>query len=206
MDGGDALKSGHFESLPFQSIIRSMKSTDDIRFLLKNWIVRTLPHDEIDVLIDELCFIDKSRRADVVHANGKLAAFEIKSSADTLARWDGQQEAYLTCFDEVWLCCHSKHVVKALTITSASVGVIVVDDYSGLAVIRPAKLNSKINPFNLTGFLWRNELDGIAKDKRIEIRRGALIKEARQRLAGALSVDEIRPYVLAALKARYHQR
>lgn len=78
-----------------------MMTPNEINALLRQWIARSLPHGDGDALIDELCFVDKARRADVVHANGKLSAFEIISHADTLQRWTGHQDAYLSCFDEV---------------------------------------------------------------------------------------------------------
>ncbi|ENM1144040.1 sce7726 family protein [Pseudomonas aeruginosa] len=165
--------------------------------------MRHLPHDVRDVFIDELCFIDKTRRADVVHANGKLSAFEIKSSADNLARWEGQQEAYLKCFDEVWLCCHSKHLQKSFDLTDRNVGLIVVDDYASVAAIRHPRQNKKVDPFHLTGFLWREDIDSLAKEYGVEIRKSALIKEARQIVSDALNIDIIKSYVLAVLKERY---
>lgn len=160
-------------------------------------------HEGSDVFIEELCFIDKARRADLVHANGKLTAFEIKSHADTLARWEGQQEAYMACFDEVWLCCHSKHLVKALESCLPHVGVLVVDDYSGMAMIRKAKPNKFQDKFHLTGFLWRNELDELACQHGLTTKSRDLIKEVRRQLSDALPIGEIRSHVLACLKQRY---
>jgi len=66
-----------------------MLNPTEIRPILKQWVAKAMSHEESDVFIEELCFIDKARRADLVHANGKLTAFEIKSHADTLARWEG---------------------------------------------------------------------------------------------------------------------
>lgn len=180
-----------------------MLNPDEIRPLLKHWITHAMPHEACDVFIEELCFIDKARRADLVHANGKLTAFEIKSHADTLARWQGQQEAYLACFDEVWLCCHSKHLVKALESSQAHIGLLVVDDYSGLAMIRRARANRAQSKFHLTGFLWREELDTLALAHGVPVKRRELIKEVRHKISGALQLSDIRAYVLHCLKRRY---
>lgn len=182
---------------------RRMLNPDEIRPLLKQWVTKVMPHEPGDVFIEELCFIDKARRADLVHANGKLSAFEIKSHADTLMRWAGQQDAYLACFDEVWLCCHSRHVAKALELSISNVGILVVDDFSGMAMLRKAKANKKQEKFHLTGFLWRDDLDRLARMHGIGVKSRDLIKTVRQAVADALSLDEIRSFVLAVLKQRY---
>ena len=180
-----------------------MLNPTEIRPLLKQWITKVMPHDAQDVFIEELCFIDKARRADLVHANGKLSAFEIKSHADTLSRWRGQEEAYLACFDEVWLCCHSKHLIKALEVSIPTVGILVVDDYSGMAMVRSAKSNRSQDKFHLTGFLWRDELDSLAKSSGVNVRGKDLIKDVRHKVSDALPLVEIRACVLRALKSRY---
>lgn len=176
---------------------------NEIKKLLREWIVRSLPHNEGDALIDELCFVDKTRRADVVHANGKLSAFEIKSHADTLQRWAGQQEAYLSCFDEVWLCCHSRHLVKALEVTHGDVGILLVDDLGAVALVRRAKLNKMVCSYNLTGFLWREQLDVLAKESGIKIGSKVRLKEARRQISSKIPQDNLRDLVLSVLKDRY---
>nr|WP_276591447.1 sce7726 family protein [Pseudomonas sp. GM_Psu_2] len=170
---------------------------------MKLWITKRLGHGANDVFIDELCFIEKTRRADVVHANGKLCAFEIKSAADSLYRWESQQEAYLSCFDEVWLCCHSRHVEKALLITDRKVGLLVSDDYGDLVQLRSARKNLAGDKYNLTGFLWREELDGVCKEFGLPVKSAMRIREVRLLVSKALSWDEIMVNVLNALKARY---
>lgn len=182
---------------------RRMLNPDEIRPLLKQWVTKVMTHEPGDVFIEELCFIDKARRADLVHANGKLSAFEIKSHADSLMRWVGQQDAYLACFDEVWLCCHSRHLVKALDLSAANVGILVVDDYSGLAMVRKAKASTRQEKIHLTGFLWREELDRLARMYGVAIKSRDLIKTVRQAVSDALSLEDIRDFVLVVLKQRY---
>lgn len=183
-----------------------MMTPNEIKTLLREWIVRSLPHGDGDALIDELCFVDKTRRADVVHANGKLSAFEIKSHADTLQRWSGQQEAYLSCFDEVWLCCHSKHLVKALGVTHSDVGIILVDDIGGVAIVRRAKLNKQVSSYNLTGFLWRDQLDIFAKECGMKINSKMRIKDVRRQVSDEIPQGILRNFVLSVLKERYGEQ
>ncbi|WP_148050418.1 sce7726 family protein [Pseudomonas brassicacearum] len=180
-----------------------MHTPDHIRELLKTWVAKTMPHAEDDVFIGELCFINKARRADLVHANGQLTAFEIKSASDSLSRWEGQQEAYLTCFDQVWLCCHSKHIEKAFGVTHRSVGILVVDDLGSIAMVRKATRNKLCDKFTLTGLLWRSELDEICKEFKVETKSAMKIKEVRLEVAEALEWELIRDKVLSRLKVRY---
>jgi hypothetical protein len=180
-----------------------MHNPDHIRELLKTWVAKTMPHAEDDVFIGELCFINKARRADLVHANGQLTAFEIKSAADSLSRWAGQQDAYLSCFDQVWLCCHSKHVEKAFGLTHRSVGILVVDDLGSIAVVRRAIQNNLRDKFILTGLLWRSELDDLCREYDLQTRSVMRIKEVRLEVAEALDWELIRDRVLSRLKIRY---
>lgn len=180
-----------------------MKASDFIKRRLKEWLIRTGDLHEGDVLVEELCFLNKRNRADLVCANGRLSAFEVKSNLDTLARWPDQMQAYLRVFDEVWLCVHSKHVERALASTAAVVGIMVVDDFGGLAVIRMATLNKKLVPFHLTELLWRSELDELCQSHGIPVRRAEGIKAVRERISESISVDSIREHLLISLKSRY---
>lgn len=184
---------------------RAMHNPEHIRELLKTWVAKTMPHAEDDVFIGELCFVNKARRADLVHANGQLTAFEIKSAADSLSRWEGQQDAYLSCFDQVWLCCHSKHIEKAFGITHRSVGILVIDDLGSIAVIRKAAPNKFGDKFILTGLLWRTELDEICKEFQLQTKSTMKIKEVRLEVAEALEWELIRDKVLSRLKVRYSE-
>lgn len=183
-----------------------MKGPELIKTRLRDWIVSTRGLRSGDVLVEEMCFLDKRNRADLVHANGVLSAFEIKSGHDTLARWPSQMEAYLGVFDEVWLCMHGKHVGRAMEATTPSVGLLVADDYGGLAIIRPAARNKKVFPYHLTGLLWRAELDALCRNQNIPVNRKEGIKAARERVSREVSLTAIREHVLCCLKLRYADR
>ncbi|CUB01453.1 sce7726 family protein [Comamonas thiooxydans] len=180
-----------------------MQSPEKIRQMLRSWVVNAKDPGPADVLVDELCIIDKTCRADLVHANGKLTGFEVKSEADTLTRWPHQMDAYLRVFDEVWLCCHRKHAVRALSESIPAVGILIVDEYGALAVLRPAQQNKSVNSYDLTGLLWRKELDELCKEQGLSVTRKELIKEVRHRVSNSVSVDLLKAYVLKAIKERY---
>lgn len=176
---------------------------ENIREKLRGWVEARGAHREGDVFIDELCIIDKTNRADFVHANGRLCGFEIKSQSDTLKRWPNQRAAYRLVFDEVWICCHRKHASKILLDDEDDSGIIIVDDFGSLAVLRPAKKNRRLDRFHLTGLLWRVELDRLCIKHGLPVIRTEKIKETRQRVADSLPLETIRQEALFVLKARY---
>ena len=182
----------------------------DIRLALRGWIVERFKINQNDLLIDELGFsnkdpnstIDSSFRADLALANGRLVGFEIKSEKDNLKRWITQMDAYLNVFDEVWLCVHGKHLESALTITPKTIGIIVVDNYESLALVRSAKKQSSNNAYDLSGLLWRDELNDLASQHKIQIRSRTTKNEVREILAKNLDIEIIREFVLKQLKIR----
>lgn len=182
----------------------------EIRQVLKSWIGDKFHLKNNDVLIDELGFfnkdpkstIDSSFRADLALANGRLVGFEIKSEKDTLKRWETQMIAYSNVFDEVWLCVHGKHLAEALNITQKHIGILLIDDYQSLAVVRFAQKNNKNNIYDLSGLLWRDELNEFARNNGVKIKSRATKNEAREIIANELSLDVVRDFVLQKLKLR----
>ena len=66
--------------------------------------------------------------------------------------------AYNNVFDEIWLCSHGKHLHRALDITDKHIGVLAVDDSGSITVVRYAAENTKLNFYDLSGLLWKEEL------------------------------------------------
>jgi len=187
-----------------------MLSPMDIRERLRDWVSTNLSNSSDDVLIDELGFvnhksgktIDTSFRADLALANGRLVGFEIKSGADNLKRWPAQCEAYFNVFDEVWLCTHGRHLEKALSMTPKKTGVLLVDDLGGVAMLRAAQRNNALSAYDLTGLLWRDELDELCRRNDIPTRSKETKAEIRAKVSKEITIEAIRAYVLARLKAR----
>jgi hypothetical protein len=188
----------------------SMLGPNAIRNNLKCWIQTNFKLGKDDVIIEEMVFVNRDQhstidskfRADLAVANGKLAAFEVKSGADTLKRWPSQSAAYMRVFDEVWLCCHGKHLSKALEITPVNLGLMVIDDLGGMAVVRPARINNDIDPFDLTGLLWRDELNFLCEKHEVTARSRDTKSQVRTMVAEHIPLPMIRSYVLARLKVR----
>lgn len=183
---------------------------NEIRSVLRNWVTDKFQLKHDDILIDELGFsnrsvsstIDQTFRADLALANGRLAAFEIKSGADSLKRWDTQMNGYLNVFDEVWLCCHGKHLQKALEVTNKAIGILLIDDLGGVAVVRYAKNNHLVNIYDLSGLLWREEINEFCKKFDIAITSRMTKREIRNVMAEQACLESLKKFVLARIKYR----
>lgn len=157
------------------------------------------------VLINEMVVANWSRRADLVVANGKLHAFEIKSDLDSLRRLEGQLETYLHRFDKVTVVSTPKYLslikenadprVEIWCATECSQGVAITVARRGISSI---VTNKRI----LCAYLLKGELVSLLGTQgqvvTVDMPRNEL--EIR---AEALSIKCIRAFVLEALKRRY---
>ncbi|MEJ7580605.1 sce7726 family protein [Acinetobacter baumannii] len=184
---------------------------NDIRTALRNWVYKKFELKQNDILINELGFwnkdpestVDCSFRADLALANGRLVGFEIKSQKDSLKRWTSQMMAYNNVFDEIWLCSHGKHLHRALHITDKHIGVLAVDDSGSITVVRYAAENTKLNFYDLSGLLWKEELLAFAAlNNIIEVKSRMTKNEIRDILSKCSSVNKLKPYLLQKLKER----
>ncbi|MDC5295211.1 sce7726 family protein [Acinetobacter baumannii] len=184
---------------------------NDIRTALRNWVYKKFELKQNDILINELGFwnkdpestVDCSFRADLALANGRLVGFEIKSQKDSLKRWTSQMMAYNNVFDEIWLCSHGKHLHRALDITDKHIGVLAVDDSGSITVVRYATENTKLNFYDLSGLLWKEELLAFAAlNNIIEVKSRMTKNEIRDILSKYSSVNKLKPYLLQKLKER----
>ncbi|MEZ9561507.1 sce7726 family protein [Vibrio splendidus] len=96
----------------------------DYKVATIDWLISKGYLEKDAVLINELPVDNFNRRADLVVANGKLHAFEIKSDVDSLTRLHGQIETYLAFFDKVTLVCSPKFTKKAIETLPDSVEIL----------------------------------------------------------------------------------
>lgn len=183
----------------------SLKPSGDgaVRELLKHHLVNA--HlGQATVVLDELGLCQGDVRVDVAAVNGELAGFEIKSPADSLARWPKQRRIYSKVVDRAWLVAPD----KALNVANAPdwwglIRVVETKDRLGLRVVREAQLNPAPDPYSIACLLWRDEaIDALAEfglDRGVRTKRRKLIW---QRLADQLPLDDLRRAVRAALKVR----
>jgi hypothetical protein len=79
------------------------------------------------VVISEMVVDSWARRADIVLANGKLSAFEIKSDLDSLSRLPGQLETYRNFFERVVVVITPRFLKRVEEIVPDGVGIWVVE-------------------------------------------------------------------------------
>jgi hypothetical protein len=157
------------------------------------------------VLINEMVVANWSRRADLVVANGKLHAFEIKSDLDSLRRLEGQLETYLHRFDKVTVVSTPKFVPLIKERTDLRVEIWCAAECEqgvGITVARRGIGSNVTNKRILCAYLLKVELVSLLSKQghaaSIEMPRNEL-----EFLAEGLSIKCLRAFVLEALKRRY---
>ena len=191
-------------SISLSPRVSSAPSRDcEVRDLLKRHLVETLI-DNDTIVLDELGLCQGDVRIDVAAIGRELSGFEIKSPADTLARWPKQCRVYSKVVDRAWLVATE----KALEAARAPgwwgiIRIVQTRDQLGLRVIRTAQPNPAPDPYSIACLLWRDEaIQALAE---LELARGVRTKPrdvAWRRLAESAPLDHLRAAVRAALKVR----
>lgn len=176
----------------------------DIKAALIDWLYDRGQLDDA-VIVNEMAVANWSRRADIAVANGRLYAYEIKSSADTLKRLPGQVDLFACYFDKVTVVAATKFVSKILESYPSEVGVLEVIDDAGVARIRQVRsgrLSETRDAAILSGFLTKVDLLQLLKSEGVEIAadlsRRALVKEVSN-----LPIRPVKRYVLSRIKEKY---
>jgi hypothetical protein len=174
----------------------------DVRSLLKAYLHASATRGTL--LIDELGLCQGDVRVDVAVVNGELAGYEIKSPADTLARWPNQQRVYSRVVDRAWLVAPLKTLDKAdLPPWWGQIGVFDSDDKLALRMMRQAQRNPEPDPLSIAKLLWRDE--AIALLESAGVARGVMSKRRSliwERVAGTIELEALRAAVRLALKKR----
>jgi hypothetical protein len=174
----------------------------DVRSLLKRHLAEA--HVAGTVILDELGLCQGDVRVDVATVNGELTGFEIKSPADSLARWPKQCRVYSKVVDRAWL------VAPERTLEAARapgwwglIRLVETPHQLGLRVIREAMPNPRPDPYSIACLLWRDEaIEALAQfrlDRGVRTKGRSLIW---QRLADELPLDDLRRAVRTALRMR----
>lgn len=98
--------------------------------------------DADSVLISEMTVANWTRRADIVLANGKLWAFEIKSEVDRLVRLPGQLAAFSAHFEKLVVVVAARFEERAKAMMPDGVGLWVEEE--------PGQLKQRVAPKVLT--------------------------------------------------------
>jgi len=175
----------------------------DVRALLKRHLA-ALHSQSPTLILDELGLCEGNVRVDVAAINGELSGFEIKSPADSLARWPKQRRVYSKVVDRAWLVATDKALIAAdPPAWWGLIRVIETRDQLAIRVSRDASLNPAPDALAIAQLLWHAEALGVLE--RRGLARGVRRKRrafAWQRLVEKLTLDEIRSEVRAALLAR----
>jgi hypothetical protein len=174
----------------------------DVRSLLKQHVFEM--HGRHTVLLDELGLCQGDVRVDVAAINGELSGFEIKSPADSLARWPKQRRVYSKVVDRAWLVAPERALNKAEAPDWWGLILIVETPHQlGLRVVREAGVNPKLDPYSVARLLWRDEalaaLAAFGLDRGVRTKRRAIVW---RRLADQLPLDDLRRAVRSALAVR----
>lgn len=157
------------------------------------------------VLINEMVVANWSRRADLVVANGKLHAFEIKSDLDSLRRLEGQLETYLHRFDKVTVVSTPKFIPLIKESADPRVEIWCATEREQGVTITVARRGTSSNVTSkriLCAYLLKGELVSLLAAHR-QISNVDMPRNELESLAEAISVKSLRTFVLAALKRRY---
>jgi hypothetical protein len=174
----------------------------DVRHLLKRHLAEL--HAPETVVLDELGLCQGDVRVDVAVVNGELSGFEIKSPADSLARWPKQRRVYSKVVDRAWLVAPEKTLEAAQAPGWwGLIRIVETPHQLGLRVIRDAMPNPKPDPYSIACLLWRDEairaLADVGRARGVRTKRRALVWE---RVIEDLSLDELRRAVREALRVR----
>jgi hypothetical protein len=140
----------------------------------------------------------------VAAVGNELSGFEIKSPADTLARWPNQRRVYSKVVDRAWLVATEKTLAAARAPGWwGLIRIVETKAQLGLRVIRHAQRNPSPDPYAIACLLWRDEAIRALDECRLA--RGVRTKPravAWRRLADRAPFDHLRAAVRAALKLR----
>lgn len=173
-----------------------------MRSLLKQHLAAL--HGPSTIVLDELGLCQGDVRVDVAAVNGELSGFEIKSPADSLARWPKQRRVYSKVVDRAWLVAPEKTLDAAKAPEWwGLIRIVETRHQLGLRIVRDAAINPKPDPYSIACLLWRDEaieaLAAVGRDRGIRTKRRKLVWE---RLIESLTLDELRRSVREALKVR----
>lgn len=149
--------------------------------------------------ISELFVDGFQRRADLVMANGSLAAFEIKSERDTLERLDGQLECYQRLFELVTVVCAERHLQGVLDRADPVVGVWAISNTGKVRHVRQARKGAPLSQTNWVSHLPVDELRALLRASGLS---GNGSRTELSERASEIAAYRVRTFVLDYLKRR----
>lgn len=182
---------------------------------MRDYDIRTALWDRLEsehrdepntLMLDEFSLWHGATRIDLAVINGEIQGYELKSERDTLERLPAQAEIYSSVLDRVTLVAAEKHIENAKKIVPEWWGIATACNTRSsveILVLRNASANPDIDPEAVAALVWRDE--ALAELERHGNARGVRGKSrdaVYQRLAQTMSLDDLRGFVRATLKAR----
>jgi hypothetical protein len=178
----------------------------DIRRCLDAHVHRVHEREEDVLILHELGLSQGTARVDLAVVNGTIHGYEIKSQADSLDRLPAQLSVYGRALDYATLVVSPNHLARAKRMVPRWWGIwLAAASPLGLALteIRSASQNPRQDKRALVELLWRDEalreLEGRGLAKGLRSKPRSFLWD---RLAMALSIDELRIVVRDCLKLR----
>lgn len=175
----------------------------EIRDALIGWLKGRI--DSNAHLQEELRLERGSARIDVAVIGQSLIGYEIKSDADTFARFSNQIHAYNRVFDEIHLVCGPSHVEAALLAIPSWWGLSVAkrdQEKICLELVRSAGLNSRQDSFSLASLLWKEEALAMIKEDAIDFPKRASSHTLWEYIATSFPLETIKNFVTNTLLKR----
>lgn len=152
--------------------------------------------DKQTLVIDELGLMHGSNRIDIAVVNGCIHGYEIKSSKDTLVRFNDQLDTYLKTMQKLTVVVAPNHLNEVLDIAPQWVGIIVAEKGKKGAIhfktIRKTKKNPYVNALNVAHLLWKDETQALLEKLGVpsSIRRGTRL-ELYKVLVSRIKLEEL---------------
>lgn len=159
--------------------------------------------DQEAVLISEMVAAEGQRRADLVVANGRLCAFEIKSQNDTLRRIDGQVADLMRSFERTVVVADAKFERKLKALLPTGVGLWISTDGTISECRKPRTRN--LTKREAVSFLLVSDLRRLLRMSGISASKNSRRQELETK-AMKLPRDTISAFAREAVKARHQDR
>ena len=161
-------------------------------------------HLERGLVIGELPVAGWSRRADLVLANGRLIAFEIKSDADRTTRLEAQISAYRKSLEGVVVVTSERHASAVLRMADEECGIMLFVEENGRArfetlrkpVVRLLNADAALSLMNAPDLIRLLRALGMPLPKHGD-------RYSLERVARELSLASLRGAAIESLKRRY---
>ena len=162
---------------------------------------------DTDCVQEELRLERGISRIDVAVIGKLLVGYEIKSDADTFARFSNQIHSYNRVFDEIYLVCGQRHLEAVTKVVPSWWGVYVAERDADASVrikfVRKAQTNAKQDSFSLASMLWREEALAMIEGQTEKVSTRASAHTLWEYIANSFPLESIKGTVSEALMKRH---